>query len=265
MPRIITVLITLCIFFQTQAQFCDPELQAQNGDPNAYQERDPNGEINRCEGIYLQDVASSAITLTSFTTTYEDFSGGYPDTVFLTWIMPDEYLAKPIDKVHIRADSQVFKLYYRLDTVQPLDTNSFEWNTKVIKNLQLTNDEIGVSAWMSAEMIGGVARDIYLPLSVLMSEDNHLNSTYSIVVMPSSELTAVKYRIYPTSNGYVSDSESLVEETITGDYFPSGKKIAFNFNLDLEESIYYLEIEVTRKNSKKSHLEIWFYHENQNE
>jgi hypothetical protein len=276
MSKLIILLLSFYVLTISQAQFCDPELQTPQGDPNAYQDREPGSE-NRCEGIYLQDVASSAISLTSFTINYDDFSDKYPDSLFLTWMMPEENLAKPIDKVHLRADSQVFKLYYRMDTVYPLETtenenntkeNIFNWSTQVVKNLQLTKAELGISAWLPAQLppdtTDGIKRDVYLPLSILTSKGIGPSSTnYSVVVMPSSELTAIKYKIMPTTiDGYVNDDENqmIKSDKLEDEYYPSGQPVPITFSLDVPKGVYYLEIEVTRTNSKKSHLEIWFYH-----
>ncbi len=267
--------IFFIFFFLTLANaqsFCDPELQIQENDPNAYQERD-GSNANRCEGVYLQDVASSAASVTSFTTTY-DFDEAAP-SFYLSWPNTSTLSLTPTSKVRLRAESQVFKMYYRMDTVWPLpsdsveqnvETSSFVWPTKIIQELQLKDPEdLGVAAWLPATFSDGVERDVYLPLSVSHNKNVFVMPSpsvdYAVVVMPSSELRAVNYNVFNTKDGYVSGEEAIVTGELDNDYFSSGQPLEINFTLDSDTAaVYYLEIEATRTNSKKSTLEVWFYH-----
>ncbi len=250
--------------------FCDPELQTQESDPNAYQERD-GSKINRCEGIYLQDVASSAASVTSFTTSYESLA----ETLYLSWENPnaDNLPLTETGQVRVRAESQVFKLYYRMDTVWQQDsddfvndgeTSSFVWSTEIVKELKLENpQELGVTAWLPATFSDGVERDVYLPLSVTTENMPLISNRYTVTVMPSAELRAVSYQVFKTNDGYATeDTMIVVDESrdLNNDYFSSGQPLEIEFALTGDPGVYYLEIEATRTNQKKSTLEVWFYH-----
>jgi hypothetical protein len=262
-------LFFLLVLASARAQFCDPELQTQQGDPNAYQERG-----DRCEGIYFQDVASSAISLTSFTTNYEALDTS-KDTIELTWIQPASGVLQPQGDLHLRADSQLFKLYYRMDTYLDMSDMKFSWSAKILKNLELSKPDIGLAAWIPAELpikkdrgtsqgveqrTPGVERDVYLPLTISEFVTGPEDSAYSIMVMPSAELKGLSYRIATAYDGYAG--EEIQEKTsLDGDYFPNGRPVEIPISLpSTATGVYYLEIEAVRTNEKKSHLEVWFYH-----
>ena len=237
---------------------CDPALEILAVDANRYQERDQNADSRRCEGLYLQDVASSAIKLTSLTTTYEPFTTA--QTITLAW---DENLQPEEPFLHIRAESQVFKLYYRMDTQVDVDDHTFNWPTTSLAALSLSKSDVGVVAWLPVALSGVdqdvVERDVYIPLRV--TQDNPPeNKGYQVVIMPTSELTEVRYYVAAEQDGY-RGPDVLPEKALGYGYYPNGRPVSFDFTLDNQPAgVYYLEIEAERATANDSRLEIWFYH-----
>ena len=245
------------------SDFCDPALETVSENPNRYQERDAGVVSERCEGLYIRKMSSSVIGLTSFTKTNKDFTVG--QDVELSWVGGG---SPPTDNtLHIRADSQVYRLYYRMDTRVPVDGKSFAWPTSIVAALGMTADDVGLAAWQPT-MLGDVERDVYLPLSVAQDGVSH-GDGYQIAIVPLVELTKVEYSVAAESKrvrGY-RDETAVFEESLPVGFYPNGRPITIDFDLEGEGAgVYHLMIEGIPRDAAGDPnpgdpLGVWFYHE----
>lgn len=167
-------------------ELCDPQLVARTADTSAERARlsyAPRGD--RCEGLYAQDVAGGGVlTVISFTANFEEFDPGSMARLVLSWPTVGG------SEVEIRAQSQRPKLYYRMDTVRLPPATTYAWQTDVLQALGLRRADIGVVAWTRAQ-VGHHARVVYVPLRVGAVREAPLTPTYTIVLVPETELEAV--------------------------------------------------------------------------
>ena len=90
---------------------CDPELNEPSNDPYGYHLRGTNRD--RCEGIYMRDVASNPLLIASLTAWFEDFDPSTGADLTMEWRTPGDA------GIHLRAYTLKHRLYYRMDSLRP--------------------------------------------------------------------------------------------------------------------------------------------------
>ncbi len=88
---------------------CDPSLTQVK---TAFGYRDRG---DRCEGVYIKEVSSTALTVASFTEVFEPYDLQSSEPLHLAWDRPPGNAS-----VRLRAQSLRRRLYYRMDAVQQL-------------------------------------------------------------------------------------------------------------------------------------------------
>jgi hypothetical protein len=143
----------------SQQAGCDPTLRARADHPHGYRMRG-----DRCEGIYIQDVALATLLVASLTESYESFDPRRGGELHLAWSVPWPAA------VQLRAYSLTRKLYYRMDTLQPAGRTTYLWPSGLLAALDITRPNLGVVAWMQ-HRFGDEYRPIYLPLQIRQAEE----------------------------------------------------------------------------------------------
>ena len=96
--------------------FCDPSLPRNANDAYAYRNRG-----DRCEGLYIQGVAGTALRLVSLTELVEDFDPAFSKDAVIEWAV------SPPSVVHLRAQGLRRRMYYRMDTDRQASDTSYRW------------------------------------------------------------------------------------------------------------------------------------------
>ncbi|MEM6431104.1 MAG: hypothetical protein AAF708_17840 [Deinococcota bacterium] len=246
----------------TQAQdtqsFCDPGISVDEREPNAYQDID-----NRCEGLFVQEVSSSVIVLTSFTRQFDLESTGADHPATISWDIDDVTSVRSLqnskdDLLRLRANSNAFRVYYRMDTRVPLDNTTFDWSTTILERLSMGKFDVGIYGFLPVSF-SDVTRNIYFPLS--LSQDGNINyEDYQVTLFPTAELEEVTYYIASVDEGYPGDVV-VPETSLNYRNYPNATPIMFEFELTADTGLYYLNIEAERPRGRRSRREIYFYHE----
>src|SRR5262245_57769459 len=87
-----------------QSRACDPLLTQPAASPHGYRLRG-----DRCEGIYVQEVAGTPLVVASLTDGFAPFDLKTVQHLLLTWSAPAD------TELHLRALGLRRKLYYRMD------------------------------------------------------------------------------------------------------------------------------------------------------
>lgn len=170
-----TVLVITADPLHAQAQTCD-NLHPLSG-PFEYKNRG-----NRCEGLYVADVGGNTIDLVSLT------AGRI--TYYLKPSLRLRVSTPPQgDPVHIRAVAIPPRTYYRMDAITD-GKNALEWPANdVLVPQNLTEHRIGVFAW-----IGSQDHRVFIPVTVSTADSRPDSSSSYLLVRPSFDVEAVKWR-----------------------------------------------------------------------
>lgn len=231
-----------------EVRHCDPQLKQTSEDPNGYRARG-----DRCEGVYIREVASTTLLVASLIESVEDFNiaGGKP--LLVEWTAPEGA------EIHIRAHALRRRLYYRMDTVRPPGGRSYTWPTNLLSTFNLRRNELGLLAWTSYA-VGGTIRDVYVPLRVRQAEGSR-SSGYRLMVLPGAELSEVFISLASVgSNGHVGPFIKQ-DEPLRYSYYPADRVITIPLPVLEKSGIYYLEIKALRRSGgSTSAPPLWFYH-----
>ncbi|MEO6330206.1 MAG: hypothetical protein ABIO55_14835 [Ginsengibacter sp.] len=232
---------------------CDTSLTKLSAGPLGYKDRG-----DRCEGIYIKEVGSTTLQVVSLTEYFGQYNlkSGKPLTI--TWNNPPGN-----NYVSLRAQGLRRKLYYRMDTYQPAKKMFYSWPTNFLASLNIAKSEIGV-AGISQYSVGGLQRNIYIPLRISQEKENIQTGIYNLILLPGIELSEVFISIAPLAadghlGKFIMDGKKLGYG-----YYPAERGIAIPVSGLKESGIYYLEIGAQLKNGGTSTKEIWFYHSKTN-
>jgi hypothetical protein len=227
---------------------CDPNLPRPSGDPLGYQLRD-----DRCEGRYIQEVASTVLITVSLTESFEDYDLNSNEDLIVEWIVPKD------QKVHLRAQGLRPRLYYRMDTARNPGSKAYRWPIDILRALSIPRGDIGVVAWARYSM-SGVGQDIYLPLRIRQKQQAVQSGAYRIVLWPGKELAEVFVSLATVKadgspGNFIKDGEAL-----NYGYYPAERGIEFEIPKPEKPGIYYLEIGATLRSGGVVTIENRFYH-----
>lgn len=234
--------------FSSQVNHCDPSLGQPEGNPYGYRLRG-----DRCEGMYVKQVGSTALMIVSFTESIEDYNLKIDKDLVVQWKTPGSEAAR------LRAYSLRRRLYYRMDTVRPSATESFTWPVSLLSSLEIPRQDLGIIGWIQL-LIGTIEREVYVPIRIHQQQDGGLVGTYTVVLLPGVELSEVYVSIARLGeNGrpgiFLRDGQALGYG-----YYPADRRIDFPITNPGPRGFYYLEIGATLKSGGSATVELWFYH-----
>ena len=212
-----------------------------------YRQRD-----DRCEGVYIRNVASGMLDIVSFTAHFADFDLQSATAVPLIW-----YSASPA-AVHVRVVSLRDRLYYRMDTLRPESTDSYLWPTDILSALRLANNELGVLAW-TTQQIGNDSRRVYLPVAVGRSAISP-TEPYQLLLLPERELREVFLTLAPLRSDGSMDTPLVNGQRIRSGYLPAGRPVPVDMPALPVSGLYYLELGARLREGGAATVEMWFYH-----
>jgi hypothetical protein len=230
-----------------ETQHCDPALKPPANDPYAYRLRG-----DRCEGIYIRDVAGSTLNIVALTESVENFSASTEADLQIEWS------ALPNAPVQLRAQALRPRLYYRMDSVRPAGTASYAWPPQLLRALKLGRNELGLLAW-TARTIAGRARTLYLPLRVGQQKPLLRSTTYQLVLLPGVELDEVFVTLAPVTESGKREKPVIEDKPLERGYYPADKPLAIDLPALARQGLYEVEIGAQLRGSGVSATRLWLY------
>ena len=196
--RLGVALVAVCAGWSVRAAqaqlYCDPILLKQvesspiQSSPDRYTDR-----RGHCEGLYGGRGVSGDGTLLiiSLTNVFDRFDPHTISRLRLQW--------PPVGTpVHIRAYAARPRFYYRMDTVKPAGTVSWDWPSPFFSKFSLTRADLGITA-TTIMRVGAADREVRVPLQVRDPAASIAapSSRYRIVILPSADLIEVYLTIGP--------------------------------------------------------------------
>jgi hypothetical protein len=214
---------------------CDPGLSPFSKSPFAYRQRE-----DRCEGLYIAQVAGTPLAIVSLTTGFEDYDPEKDKLLRFEWT------AQASQGLHIRVRGIQPDLYYGMDVRRPGTTKTYEWPTAILAPLNILQPDIGVLGW-TARKVSGVWRNVYVPLRVSKSKQPAPVSGYSLVLYPGTNLREVYLTLGPAD----ADGQPLPNRLIKDrepqklGYYPAEGPIRIDLPQLDPPGLYYLEVSAT--------------------
>jgi hypothetical protein len=234
-----------------QATHCDPALRGPNNDPYGYRPRGIQGD--RCEGIYIREVASTPLLVASLTEWFEDFDPAAGGDLLMEWTAPGNA------GIHLRAYTLKHRLYYRMDSLRPAGSNSYIWQPSLLSTLKLTKKDLGIVAWTS-HPVGKQQRDVYLPLQIKQRAKVSKSQGYQLVLLPGVELSEVFLSLAPVKSDGEPGTFIKNAQKLGYGYYPAERGIPISITELKTPGIYHLKIGAELRAGGSSTTQIWFNH-----
>lgn len=228
---------------------CDPQLPPAQDDPNAYRLRG-----DRCEGIYIKQVAGGALRVVSLTESFEDYDPTSGGALVVEWTPFGD------GAVHLRAD-QVGRphFYYRMDALRPPGEKSFTWPSGMLSVFTLKRAEIGVVGWTSVT-VGHATRDVYLPLRIRQKGAALASQGYDLEVASGAQLNQVFVSVAAVGEDGQPTVFLKKDEPLQYGYYPPDRKIRIRIPAPGSPGLYSIELDATLAAGGSSAATLWFYH-----
>jgi hypothetical protein len=227
---------------------CDPHLPSSPDDPYSYRIRG-----DRCEGIYIREVAGSTLLVASLIESVEDFNPNASQNLQVEW--------PALGDTSIRLRAQAFRhsLHYRMDSLRPAGNTSYTWSPNLLATFNLKKGELGVVARTQFK-IGATKRDVYLPLRIRQQSRTSEGGNYQLVLLPGTELTEVYLNLSPVKPDGGLGNFLKKDQALGYGYYPAKRKITIVLPELKTTGIYYLGVSATLSGGGSHEEKLWFYH-----
>ena len=162
-----------------QESLCDKGLEGLARGPLGYSLRG-----DRCEGMYIQEVAGTALWLASLTQSFEEYDLNSDQPLVVEWAVPDS------GTIRLRAQGIKHDLYYRMDAARPAASHAYHWPSDLLAAQHITREDIGVLGWTS-RLLDGVQRQVFVPLRITQRRPPARAGDYELLLFPGVELKEV--------------------------------------------------------------------------
>jgi len=232
-----------------QDSTCDAGLVG-NAGPHGYTLRG-----DRCEGIYVQQVGGTLLALASLTESFQDYSLGSGAPLIVEWTLA----ALGDQGVRLRARGIRHGLFYRMDTVRPARAESYQWPLEVLAAQHVSRRDIGVLAW-TRHSLGGVARDVYLPLRIGQDSAPARAATYELVLFPAVVLREVYVTV--TKVDSTGHPARIVQQGTALDYghYPAERPVRVKLPNLGEAGIYQVDVGAELASGGSTAVSYFIYH-----
>lgn len=244
----LSFLLCMPILSSAQPSLCDPDLKVSTTHPFRYA---PRG--NRCEGIYIQEVGATTLAVVSFTKHFADYDLKSAEDLRIEWETPAKTMIK------LRAQGIKPRLYYRMDTQLPPDSNKYIWSTNILSAMDIHKNDIGVVGWTNL-MFGKREEDVFIPLHISQQRQQVESTSYRLVVVPGRELNEVFISLALLDSEGERVSFLKDGEPLEYGYYPAGRGVTIPIPSLQKPGIYYLEIGAALRGGGSATVEILFYH-----
>jgi hypothetical protein len=229
---------------------CEAVLVRPTADPLGYKVRTDD----RCEGIYVREVAGSGgFSVVAFTTTGEPFSIQNAKPLVLEWPTVADA------PVFVRAVSLRRRMYYRMDLRRPAGIARFEWPTDVLTALKLAAEELGVVAWNESR-IGDTAQDVYLPLRITNDATSVAPDNYIVQVVNGVELRDLFVRLATVDAAGHEDQVLVRDESLRRGFYPAERAIPIRLPPLKIAGLYRLQLNAVLSSGAPASRTVYFRH-----
>jgi hypothetical protein len=229
---------------------CDKGLLVLARGPQGYA---PHGD--RCEGIYAQQVSGTILRVASLTASFEEYELMSGTDLTVEWTAPGD------SAVRLRAQGVEQELYYRMDTSRPPESRSYHWPSDVLAAQHIARGDIGVLGWTRCSL-GGVARDVYVPLRIRQhhAADSTSTNAYDLVLLPAVTLKEVYLTLAVVGPDGLRSQVLRNGEPLDVGYYPAERPVKIRLGGFGATGIYYLEIGAELESGGAVTLTQWIYH-----
>jgi hypothetical protein len=208
---------------------CDPNLADRGVGTFGYRDRG-----GRCEGIYRRPVATTVLYMVSLVQSFEEFDPQAGTPLRVHW-------GEGADgTLRLRAEGVRPELYYRLDAERPAESSHFDWPTDVLSGQRLRRRDLGVLGWVRRPL-GGVDRDVYVPLRVTQGEDPARCEPTRMLLWPGVRLDSVTVSVAPVDTSGAQGAWVQRDEEVGLGYYPAQRPIEVTLP-SLPPSTYFIRL-----------------------
>jgi len=236
----------------SQLDPCDPYLLQPKENPLGYRLRGEQGD--RCEGQYIEQVASTALSVASLTKTFEKYNLNSDRPLHIQWPKLGE------QDIRLRAHGIKWKLYYRMDTVRSAGTTTFQWPIGILSALHIQKNSVGIVGW-TYEKVGDTTQKIYLPLRVTQSEKLPSKEAYRLVLWPGVQLKEVYISLAKIDDAGRPQEFLQEGKPLEYGFYPAQRAIPVSLSGVQTSGIYKVTISATLESGGATTKEFWFYHQ----
>jgi hypothetical protein len=208
---------------------------------------------DRCEGLYEKQVGGTPLSIVSLTEFFEDRSTTSGTPLLVEWVPPSN------SDFRLRAEGIRRKLYYRMESRRPADSRSYEWPSDVLAALNIKLDQIGILGW-TRYSLGGVERDVHVPLQVKRKGASAQCATYVLVLFPGVELEELYVSL--ASLGEAGEPVRWLrrDQPLLYGYYPAETAIKVRLKELAAPGLYQLAISAKLASGGSTALTRWIYH-----
>jgi hypothetical protein len=215
---------------RAQESPCDTSLTRPSPGPQGY-----GMHGDRCEGIYIQPVAGTALWLASLTESFEPYDLTSRADLVVEWTPPGDR------RIRLRAQGIKRDLYYRMDAIRPAESRSYRWPSDLLSAERVTADRIGVLGW-ARYPIGGVEQDVYVPLRITQHSPAPPFDTVDLVLFPTVELTEVYLTIAALEDDGRPRRSIVQGDSLGYGFYPAGRAVHVKLRQLRDPGLYYVEL-----------------------
>jgi hypothetical protein len=232
---------------QAQESACDKNLEKLAGGPHGYVLRG-----DRCEGIYAREVAGTSLWIASLTESFEDYKLASDTDLVIEWAAPGDR------SIRLRAQGVRHDLFYRMDAVRPASPSTYRWPTDLLAAQHIPREDIGVLGWTS-HPVGGVDRDLYVPLRIRRRQSTSKSIDYNLVLFPTEELAEVYVSL--ATVGADGQPKKFIRQgkPLRYGYYGAESPVSISLPELKDPGIYYLEIGADLATGGSATLTSWIY------
>jgi hypothetical protein len=230
---------------------CTPEdLKISPTDPLRYQQVE-----DRCEGTYIQQVASATLELVSLTESVEAFDVNTGKDLLIEWTP-----VSGTKMLHIQSLSIRPKVYYRMNKSVPIDGIPYRWSMTRLPNANISsNRDLGFTG-QTRYVYKDKEFDVYLPLRIRQQGQAQRSQNYRVVLLPGRELTEVLFSLATVNAEGRSGTYLKTKESLGSGYYPTEQGIDLVIPKPAKAGLYALQIEATMKSGGTVSIQCYFYH-----
>lgn len=229
-------------------ELCDSDIRAATQTPNGYRLRG-----DRCEGLFIQEIAGDSLRIVSFTKRYQDFDPSSIKQLVVKWKAPNG------TPVRLRATGLRRRLYYRMDTILPIGKFSYNWPTDILNSLSLKKNDLGVLSWIKY-ISAGMDQQLYLPVSIDARASPGFKDSYELIIMPGVELEEVYISLAMVGPMGHSLTYIMEGKPLGYYYYPPERPIRIPVANPKSPGVYRLQIGANLAKGGSANSKILFYH-----
>ncbi len=213
-----------------QDNVCDPLLENRVAGPWAYSQRE-----DRCEGLYVEQVSGEVLAIVSFTSAFDDFDLGTGKPLVVEWTAPGA------GELHLRARSLEPKIYYRMDSRQPAEAESFRWPLEVLAGVGIGRTSLGVLGSIERPL-AGKERRVLLALRIGQASGTTAEGSYELLIRPGVELSEVYLSLAGVTDDGKEGDYLVDEEALNFGFYPAERAFAVPLPALPKAGLYYISI-----------------------